>query len=116
MNITTSLATANVDCSSVLTETCVAWTEVGINDQIASLANNLNIYPNPSNGTFSMELQNGRGIYLMTVYDMMGSLIVSKSINFANEKTIQFEIKEKGIYVVSLVGEAGRITKKIIVQ
>jgi len=93
---------------------------------LATSVNNLNneeinIYPNPSNGIFNIEIPNLNESknYKIKIYDILGSVVYVKS--FAGEKNIieQIDIskKTKGIYFMSI--EADHISimnQKIIVK
>src|SRR4051812_47289631 len=116
MNISTTGASADASCPSVLSETCIAWEAEGIKEVAKNISSDAVIYPNPSNGSFSLEVTNGKGIYKMAVYDVLGRIVLSRNIDFSLEQIVRFNLPEKGIYVVSLTGGTRPMTKKVVVQ
>lgn len=77
-------------------------------------ANTFSIYPNPSNGNFNIKAVNT--MTEISIYDIVGKLIYSKSINSENEE-IKTSNLSKGIYVVSIELENGNSSKhKIIIE
>jgi len=93
---------------------------------LATSVNNLNneeinIYPNPSNGIFNIEIPNLNESknYKIKIYDILGSVVYVKS--FAGEKNIieQIDIskKTKGIYFMSIDADnKSIINHKIIIK
>jgi hypothetical protein len=75
-----------------------------------------NIFPNPSTGAFTPSFNDGQGKYLLSVYDILGREILSKPVNFDENKDTKLEIKQPGIYVVTLQNSKQRINQKIIVE
>jgi hypothetical protein len=75
----------------------------------------LNIYPNPSNGQFSIELQNTEGDALVEVYDMVGKILFSNS-TAAGINKIDISEQPKGIYLVKITVGSEVFTKKVIYQ
>lgn len=67
---------------------------VGIEEENQS--NQINIFPNPSNGIFTLN----KIIKLVEVYNMMGELVMSQG----NDKTIDLQAFPKGIYVARING------------
>jgi hypothetical protein len=77
-------------------------------------ANTFSIYPNPSNGNFNIKAVNTMNE--IRIYDIVGKLIYSKSIDSENEE-IKTSNLAKGIYVVSIELENGNSSKhKIIIE
>ena len=72
----------------------------------------LSIFPNPSSdGNINIILENYPA--KVTVHNMLGQLILEKEIQ-QNEKTIT--VKEKGIFLVTVKGEKGTDSGKIIIR
>jgi len=67
----------------------------------------VNLYPNPSNGKFTLD---GTGDLLIN--DMLGREVLKKQIAQKEE----VEIKTKGIYIVTLKSEKEILTRKIVVE
>ncbi len=74
----------------------------------------MSVYPNPSSGAFTLETKDAKGRYNMNVYDLMGRMIESRQVDFAAEPSVKFEIKCKGLYIVTLTNGDNRLTKKVV--
>ncbi|WP_179333908.1 zinc-dependent metalloprotease [Winogradskyella costae] len=79
----------------------------------------LSIYPNPNNGTFNIQFNPRSGEDVsVAVYDIRGRSIYAK--NFQNggrfEETIQLNNAQSGVYLLTIVDGAQKVTKKIIVD
>ncbi len=74
--------------------------------------NKISIYPNPSNGTFTItnyELQ----ITNVEIIDITGKIILKSELVIHNS---QFVIQKKGIYFIKIKTESQIFTQKIIIQ
>tara|TARA_R110002049_G_scaffold308786_2_gene514082 strand:- start:1198 stop:3327 length:2130 start_codon:yes stop_codon:yes gene_type:complete len=81
--------------------------------QEATLQNNLLIYPNPSNGVFTIET--------IAQYDEIRILDITGKVLFMTEEyTLRNKIdltnQQRGIYFIAIQGESGRVVKKVIVN
>lgn len=76
--------------------------------------NDIKIYPNPSNGLFTIEMNgNLSATYQIKIYDITGSVVYSKKIQnqqFINEH-VNVSHKSKGIYLLYIKSDSGEITK-----
>jgi hypothetical protein len=80
---------------------------------------NFSIYPNPNNGTFSIELKEYNVNYTIQIYDSSGRLMADYDFNNSNEffQVIKLDNVLSGIYFVTIkVDGGGIINKKIVVQ
>jgi hypothetical protein len=118
INISMGSATVDGTCAiSVLANwTCKNLTAIGIKEQEKDKTDLITVFPNPSSGTFNLTSKDSKGIYTLTVFDAIGRMIMSKKVDFTSEKTVSFEIKTQGIYLVTLNSNSERITKKVIVE
>ena len=84
---------------------------------ISSLNTNLEkieIFPNPNNGNFNIKLPlNNNGN--ITIYSILGKIILNKKITFDKE-IYQISNIKSGIYIISIKTENQTYTKKIIVN
>lgn len=69
------------------------------------------VYPNPSNGTFVLEL--GQGVWNVMVFDMMGRLVLESTME--NQGELNMSNCEKGVYFVKVTDGTNDFNKKIIV-
>ena len=74
----------------------------------------LRVYPNPSNGTFTVESNQLQGS-IITVYDVLGNLVVQKE---AQSEQVDFDSIQlsTGIYLIKINKENQIVTKKLIVN
>lgn len=75
-----------------------------------NIANNANIYPNPSNGLITIDVE---GDNVLTVYTTAGQLVYNQSIN--DKTTVDLSKLEKGTYLMVLTDKDGQSTKQVIV-
>ena len=73
-----------------------------------------NVYPNPSNGVFVIELEK-TAKYDVRVYNVLGQTVYTTSTNAMNT-TIDLSSFDKGIYTVELKDENTIYTEKVIVE
>ena len=77
--------------------------------------NNLTIYPNPSNGIFTINSEQ-LTINNLTITDITGKIVFnSKFQNFSNSK-INLTNQPAGIYFITIKTETGIYTQKLIIQ
>ncbi|MFC2104043.1 C25 family cysteine peptidase [Bacteroidota bacterium] len=83
-------------------------------------AEDLKVYPNPSNGLFYIELYDVQDeLYQIKVYDVIGSIIYNKEITGTSYIKEQINISKnaKGIYFLSIESNDGSlISRRIIVK
>jgi hypothetical protein len=74
----------------------------------------LKIYPNPSNGKFTIDLENGTVAQTVKVYSIIGSLVQEIAVN-KNSKSIDVDMTglNEGIYIVKVEGDGKTFTHKI---
>ena len=74
----------------------------------------MKLYPNPSNGKFTIELGDGMDIRTVKVYNIIGSVVKEQQVK-ANSKIIDMDLSgvSEGVYVVRMEGEAKSFTQKI---
>lgn len=73
-----------------------------------------NIYPNPTNGLFTIKLNNYKNVSL-TITDAIGKEIMNKTIT-SNTTQVNLQGYKKGIYIVKLEGTNLNTTQKIILE
>lgn len=82
----------------------------GLNNN--TLQNDFEVYPNPSNGSVSIE-SSSISNFNLHIYDALGKLIRSEKIN---NKLFKIEDLSTGIYQLQIITNEGVTSKKLIVQ
>lgn len=73
-----------------------------------------NVFPNPSSGSFSLQLSNGFDPVIVEVRDVTGRLMYSK---VTQDELTQIQLDAPaGVYQVSVQSAHSRVTKSIVVQ
>ena len=80
-------------------------------EQFAS-RNELNIYPNPNNGSFVIEPNNAKK-QTMQVYDVNGKLVLSQTIT--GKTNIDASTLNEGVYTISLQSTEGMVNKRVVI-
>lgn len=98
---------------------CVAYdtcTVIGINSLSAN--NQLIIYPNPNNGTFSLKFKTEeKDNFQLKITNAIGQIIYEENINsFTGEYGKEFDMRkfEKGIYMLSIANSNKKIVRKLV--
>ena len=109
-NYTNMVSTANISA--------VGCSSLGINN-IDATNNSLNIYPNPNNGQFKIELnlENYNNANL-NVYDVYGKLVISESYNNIKSinKMYNFNNLQSGIYFIKVISNDKVYSEKFIIN
>ncbi|MCC7333439.1 MAG: T9SS type A sorting domain-containing protein [Flavobacteriales bacterium] len=92
-------------------DTCGAI--VGIEGNV-NLEREINIYPNPNRGSFSIDLDNTENT-IIKIYNISGQLILQKKLT-QNITKIDISYYPKGIYFVKLETDNKVVVKKIVYQ
>ena len=84
-----------------------------------STFDNLEVYPNPNNGTFNVSFtpQSSEDVYL-EVYDIRGRAILTQNYQSTGrfEETLTLDNAQSGMYLLSITNGDQKVTKKIIVD
>lgn len=75
-------------------------------------ANEITLYPNPSNGIFTISTQLPTDVVAI---DVTGK-VVFRMLNINNQTTLNLTQLQKGLYLLKLSNELGEQTKKIIIE
>lgn len=73
--------------------------------------NAVTIYPNPSNGPFTVSMKD-KGNYSLTVLDTKGRVL--KQLDFENETTIDLSAVSSGSYLIQVSNDAGLKARRIV--
>lgn len=90
---------------------CVHALIIGVTD---ALSEGLNVYPNPSNGEFVIEMSGVEGDAALEVMDVTGRVVYSEivTLNGNFRKTMNLDVA-KGSYLLQISTEEGSVTRKI---
>ncbi|MBL4703083.1 MAG: T9SS type A sorting domain-containing protein, partial [Flavobacteriales bacterium] len=88
--------------------------QVGIEDE-KELLNLVSVFPNPTAGLVTVQVQTNGSSVNLTVYNAIGKRVLSVS-SAENEFELDLSNYKKGIYLLAIESEEGAVTKKIIVQ
>ncbi len=79
---------------------------------------NIELYPNPSRGIFSVEyISTQNNDLLIKVYNSKAELIESRSMaakKGSNRKKVDLKHLDKGIYFIQIIGETDQFTEKLV--
>jgi hypothetical protein len=81
-------------------------------EQFANSNEQVNIYPNPNNGSFVIEASNSTK-QSMQVYDVNGKLVLNQTIN--GKTTIDANNLNEGVYNISLQSNEGVVNKRLVI-
>ena len=102
------LAVYSDGCSSA-SETLIG---VGYPDGVNEAVCGTVVYPNPSNGTFNLNL--GEGQWSVEVYDITGRKVYENRMD--GHSILDLGKCNKGVYFLKAMGESRGVTAKIVVQ
>ncbi len=83
----------------------------GIKELLGS-NNQITIYPNPTNGNFSIET-NATTKQTMQLFDVNGKMVLSQLIN--GKTTIDASILTEGVYNISIISNGGVVNKRLVI-
>jgi hypothetical protein len=112
--ITTTYTLTGTDvngCSKTVQVTQLVATCIGIEEQ-SNLAGLLNIYPNPSNGEFTIQAGTGMNI---TIINELGQLVSSFVLN-EKDSTVQVKGLAHGIYFIRAEKDGNAAVKKAVIN
>ena len=85
-------------------------------EQQQKIIDNINIYPNPSNGTFNLDLINYNiENTLIELVNVQGQVVFAQTIT-NNNNTINVSKLDKGLYFIKIHTDTGLKIKKIIIN
>ncbi len=111
-------STENFDCLSFyglsgLTPN-VLWTCSGKSNGSIAEELNVNVYPNPSQGVFTLDLNTVSDAAFLSIHDLSGQQILSQSASISNH--LDLRNYPKGIYIMRIIDGAQNINKKLIID
>jgi len=92
------------------------FTATSLSSNDVTLNKGIKLYPNPSNGIVTISIENFSGNLNVAVYDLNGRKVLSNSIDFSTQTSINLEGLQSGVYVLKLEGDNLSYSEKIILQ
>jgi polyhydroxybutyrate depolymerase len=87
----------------------------GISEQLSGSTNQVNIFPNPSNGLITIQLEKAEQLNIQ-LYNLVGALVFEEKIS-GNNNIVDVNYLTKGVYFYSLKNKDGIVKNgKLIVQ
>lgn len=104
-------------CSSV--DSAFVGSNVGIDDLIAAGINAFEVYPNPSNGVFTVNIaMDSRETLELSVLDIRGKKVFGKSLDATDRfnETLQLTDLPAGVYMLNVKTPKGIATQRLTIQ
>lgn len=83
-----------------------------------SVANDINIYPNPATGEINI-IMTGDGYSLIKLYDVFGKEVYSRPLN-VSVQDLPLKINtgnlSNGVYIIQIINQKGNISKRIVME
>ncbi|WP_452226148.1 reprolysin-like metallopeptidase [Lacinutrix cladophorae] len=99
-------------------ELCTTTTQVTLGTENQELSN-FALYPNPNKGNFSLAFDSNSGKNInVAVYDMSGRLVFNKEYDATSRfnENISLNNASSGMYIMTVIDNGKRITKKLIIE
>nr|MDA3780626.1 T9SS type A sorting domain-containing protein [Bacteroidales bacterium] len=86
-------------------------------DYLDSFKNKIEIFPNPNDGTFEINIHdNLKDKTYIKIYDVNSRLVFEKQIDNINHEIINSNINQSGVYLIQLINNENIINRKIIIK
>lgn len=110
--------TDNNSCTASATDMITVSPCTGIEEAVA--VNGIGVYPNPTNGQFTIEYAaNGNGPLVVSIYDVNGKVVSrDQRSSFSGEyrQSVDLSTMPKGVYVIEIENNGQRAHSKIVLQ
>jgi len=93
------------------------WTPSSIHE--TTFNGNLSIYPNPTNGIFTIEMNDvQKDIYSIKITNVLGQKVFTNSqlVNGIYKENINLSTFQKGVYLIEIKNSSSTITERIVVE
>ncbi len=99
-------------------EVCTRETQtLGTHEVSSPLADDIKIYPNPSDGNFFIKSRNLKGEVKIGMFDASGRLVFSSAYQSEGNSTKEFNVNvPKGVYVISINSSKGAYNTKLVIK
>ncbi len=109
--------TANIyfDYNFPITTNTVTTTVTVLGTSQFDLADNIRLYPNPAGGSVTIDLNDGIRVESISVFNLLGQLVKMIPPAFdGNSMTADISALNTGTYLISIVSDKGKTSKKLI--
>ncbi|MGN7866068.1 reprolysin-like metallopeptidase [Chryseobacterium sp. 22458] len=99
-------------------EVCTRETQVlGTKETVSPIADDIKVYPNPSDGNFFIKSRNVKGDIKVTMLDASGRLVYSSAYKAEGNDTKALNVNvPKGVYVISINSSKGIYNTKLVIK
>jgi|GEM_PF-2675459 len=88
---------------------------LGIEENI--LDKETSIYPNPNNGSFTLNYSGQEQLQKLQVIDITGKRVQTVSLkNFTNSQDLNLSALAKGMYFITIQSDAAKVTKRMVIE
>ena len=89
--------------------------DISLSDKNIELKSNVNIYPNPTNGVFSITLDKNKDCEIL-IDNVLGQTVYKEFHNNLNSTTIDLSSLEKGVYMIKIQFDNSSSLTKVVVE
>jgi hypothetical protein len=94
----------------------ITTSPVGINEDLATIKNDIYIFPNPSDGNFTIKLDRMEANTIIEIYNSQGQKVFSKEL-LNQESVIELNnLLESGLYFMKIIGKNNIQYKKVLIN
>ncbi|MGG7550418.1 reprolysin-like metallopeptidase [Chryseobacterium arthrosphaerae] len=99
-------------------EVCTRETQVlGTKETVSPIADDVKVYPNPSDGNFFIKSRNLKGDIKVSMLDASGRLVYSSAYKAEGNDTKALSVNvPKGVYVISINSSKGIYNTKLVIK
>jgi hypothetical protein len=99
--------------NSASNEWSTMYTVTSVTDETTS---GLSIYPNPSDGRITFDYDQPFRTIILSVYDITGKLLDTRSLRDANKASVDFSNLQKGMYILKIRIDEQEINSKLLIE
>ncbi len=110
MNVISYSYTDSVGCTGSSMDS--VYVDVCTDAPVSSLVSQVSIYPNPNNGTFTLQLNSNEPSDVL-IFDAQGKLVYSQNVQ--PNAQYQMNISESGMYLITTINKSGERTSHRVV-
>jgi PKD repeat protein len=111
-NLTFKFEVTSKDGQTLYIDNFRVYTILGTKEDL-SLSSNINVFPNPSNGSFTVSLPEGKA-HNLEITDLTGKVILKQ--NATGDAQLKLDNQAKGIYLLKVTSEGATSVRKLIVE